>query len=50
MSRARDFAEALSDNEECMGEMAAHSVTCEQFGISDDEGYDLLLEASEMDL
>jgi len=47
MSKARDFAEALSDNEDCMGEMAAMSVTCEQFGIDLDEGYDLLLEASE---
>ena len=26
-----------------MGEMAAMAVTCEQFGIDEDEGYDLLV-------
>jgi hypothetical protein len=36
----------LDTNEECMGEMAAMSVTCEQFGISEEEGYDLLISRS----
>lgn len=39
----KEFAEALSDNEQIMGEMAAFAVTCEQFGISEEEGYDLLI-------
>lgn len=43
---ARDFADALESNEECMGEMAAMSVTCDQFGISEEEGYDLLISLS----
>ena len=46
-SKAEAFAEALEDNEECMGEMAAMAVTCEQFGISEDEGYALLIEIAE---
>ncbi len=39
---ARKFADALEDNEEHMGEMAAMAVTCEQFGISEEQGYELL--------
>jgi cobyrinic acid a,c-diamide synthase len=41
------FADALEDNESMMGEMAAMSVTCEQFGIDEETGYDLLMECSE---
>jgi thymidine phosphorylase len=41
---AEQFAEALAENELHMGEMAAFAVTCEQFGIDEDEGYDLLAE------
>lgn len=43
-SKAEQFAEALEENEEHMAEMAAFSVTCEQFGIDDEEGYNLLAE------
>ncbi len=39
-----EFSAALADNEECMAEMAAFAVTCERFGISEEEGYDLLAE------
>lgn len=42
-SNAKAFADALEDNEAHMGEMAAMSVTCEQFGIDEDAGYDLLI-------
>jgi hypothetical protein len=41
-SKAKQFAEALDNNEDSMAEMAAFSVTCEQFGIDEEEGYDLL--------
>lgn len=44
---ARAFAAALDDNEEHMGEMAAMAVTCEPFGISEEEGYDLLISIAE---
>lgn len=44
---AHAFADMLEANEECMGEMAAMSVTCEQFGISEEEGYDLLISLSQ---
>lgn len=40
---AREFADALENNEEHMAEMAAMAVTCEQFGLSEEEGYDLLI-------
>lgn len=43
---ARAFADALEANEECMGEMAAMAITCEQHGISEEEGYDLLISLS----
>lgn len=43
---AQAFATMLEANEECMGEMAAMFVMCEQFGISEDEGYDLLISLS----
>lgn len=43
---AQLFAAALEENEEHMGEMAAMAVTCEQFGIDEEDGYDLLLAAS----
>lgn len=39
----RAFAEVLADNEETMPEMAAMAVTCEVFGITEEEGYDLLI-------
>jgi hypothetical protein len=45
-NRAREFASALARNEDCMAEMAAFSVTCEQFGIDETEGYDLLAESA----
>lgn len=45
---AREFADALESNEEHMAEMAAMAVTCEQFGISEEEGYDLLISLSEV--
>lgn len=38
------FVEALEVNEDAMPEMAAMAATCEQFGISEEDGYDLLLE------
>ena len=38
----KDFCEELADNEEHMAEMAAFAVTCEFFGITEDEAYDLL--------
>lgn len=41
-SKAEQFAEALAENEEHMAEMAAFAVTCEQFMIDEEEGYDLL--------
>lgn len=44
--RATAFRDALEANEECMPEMAAMAVTCEQFGITEDEGYDLLISIS----
>lgn len=40
---AKRFNDALSDNEEDMGEGAAYLVTCEQMGIDPDDGYELLL-------
>lgn len=43
ISSASAFALALEANEACMAEMAAMSVTCDQFGISEEEGYDLLI-------
>lgn len=43
---AKDFAEALEENEEHMGEHAAMAVTCQQFGIDEEEGYDLLISLS----
>lgn len=44
---AREFADALEENEEHMAEMAAMAVTCEQFGISEERGYDLLIGLSQ---
>jgi hypothetical protein len=44
---AKQFAEALADNEECMGDGAAYLVTCEQMGVDPNYGYDLLLELGE---
>jgi hypothetical protein len=46
---ARAFADALESNEGCMGEMAAMAFTCEQFGISEEAGYELLISLSEED-
>lgn len=40
-----EFQDALDENELHMAEMAAMAITCEQFGISEEEGYDLLIEA-----
>lgn len=45
--RAQAFSDALEANEERMGEMAAMAVTCEQFSIDEDEGYDLLVSLAE---
>lgn len=44
MNKAEEFLEALTENEENMAEMAAFSVTCEQFGITEEEAYDMLAE------
>lgn len=44
---AKRFSEMLEDNEEHMGEHAAHSVTCEQLGIDEMDGYELLYMLSE---
>lgn len=46
-SKAKEFADALERNEASMGEMAAMAVTCEQFGIDQEEGYELLIEAGD---
>ena len=35
---AEEFASDLEANEESIGEMAAFAVTCEQHGISEEEG------------
>lgn len=43
----KQFAEALAENEGHMAKMAAFAVTCEQFMIDEEEGYDLLAEAAE---
>ena len=43
------FAEMLEMNEDSMSEGAAMAVTCEMFGLSIDEGHQLLIEASEED-
>lgn len=43
-TKAQQFAESLAENEEYMAEMAAFAVTCEQFGIDQEEGFDLLAE------
>jgi hypothetical protein len=40
---AAAFQAMLADNEKSMGEHAAFAVTCEMMGISEDEGYDLLI-------
>ncbi len=48
-SKAQQFREALDENESHMAEMAAMAVTCEQFGIDEEEGYDLLVEADSLD-
>ncbi|GJM01923.1 MAG: hypothetical protein DHS20C08_04240 [Rhodomicrobium sp.] len=44
---AHEFSEALEDNEQRMGEMAAFSVTCHEFGISEEDGWDLMISISE---
>ncbi len=44
-----EFTKAWDENEESMGEMAAFNVTCEQFGISEDDGWDLLADGQEED-
>lgn len=46
-TKAEQFAEALEANEANMGEMAAFAVTCEQFMIDEEEGYDLLAELAQ---
>lgn len=43
LQRAIEFALDLEDNEETMAEQAAMHVTCDQYGIGVDEGYDLLV-------
>lgn len=44
---AEAFADMLESNEEVMGEMAAFAITCEMFGIDEDDGYSLLAELAE---
>lgn len=44
-----EFRDALEENEAHMAEMAAMAITCEQFGITEEEGYDLLIEADALD-
>lgn len=39
---AQELSELWDDNEDTMGEQAAFSVACEQLGISEDRGYELL--------
>ena len=46
---AKEFSEALEANQEMMATHAAFSVTCEQFEIEEDEGYELLLLLDEED-
>ena len=45
---AAEFSAVLEDNEQHMGEHAAMAVTCEQFGITVDEGFDLLIADGEV--
>jgi len=44
---AQEFSDALDANEESMGEMAAFDITCHEFGISHEQGWDLLISLSE---
>lgn len=45
---AEEFLEALELNEEDMPEGAAMALTCEEFDIDEEEGYDLLAELAMM--
>lgn len=44
-----EFENDLEDNEEMMGEMAALSVTCEQYGIDTQDYYDACAEFEGID-
>lgn len=43
----KEFSEMLEMNEDSMGEGAAMMATCQMFGLSWEEGHDLLIQASE---
>ena len=45
--RVIEFALDLEVNEECMAENAAMAVTCEQYGIDIDVGYEWLISLSD---
>lgn len=47
--KPNEFMETLEENERTMGEYAAFSVTCEMYGISEEEGYDLMADAATSD-
>jgi len=42
LEKARELSRLWDENEEHMGEMAAFSVACEQLGIDEDDGWELL--------
>lgn len=42
LEKAKQFNEDLCHMEETCGEHAAFSIVCEQHGIDEDEGYELL--------
>lgn len=42
IEKAQELSDLWEENEECMGEMAAYHVACEQLGIDPDDGWNLL--------
>lgn len=42
VERARELSQLWDDNEKTMGEWAAFNVACEQMGIEEEEGWELL--------
>lgn len=44
---AEEFMERWEDNQECMGEMAAFDITCDEFQITQQDAFDILAEAGE---
>ena len=47
---AKELLELWQHNEKTMGEMAAYSVACEEMGISEEKGWDMLHRSSSVDL